>query len=158
MITGELKSKVDRIWDQMWSGGISNPQTVMEQLTLLLFLRGLDEAQTLEERKARARGTAVERVIFPEGTDDIPVLDEEGEKIAKGRAYADLRWTKFRSLEPRDMQEAAENHLVPFLRRIGSEGSPLRRHMAGVRYEIPTARLRVRFEGRVPTCCRLEQR
>ena len=46
MITGELKSKVDAIWNAMWTGGLSNPQTVMEQLTLLLFLKGLDDAQT----------------------------------------------------------------------------------------------------------------
>jgi hypothetical protein len=38
MITGEIKSKVDRIWDTMWAGGISNPLSVIEQLTYLLFL------------------------------------------------------------------------------------------------------------------------
>jgi hypothetical protein len=43
MITGELKSKVDRIWDTMWSGGISNPLSVIEQLTYLLFIKRLDE-------------------------------------------------------------------------------------------------------------------
>ena len=42
MITGELKSKVDRIWDTMWSGGISNPLSVIEQLTYLLFIKRLD--------------------------------------------------------------------------------------------------------------------
>ena len=43
MITGELKSKVDKIWDTMWSGGISNPLSVIEQLTYLLFIKRLDE-------------------------------------------------------------------------------------------------------------------
>ena len=47
MITGELKSKVDRIWDTMWSGGISNPLSVIEQLTYLLFIKRLDELHTL---------------------------------------------------------------------------------------------------------------
>ena len=46
MITGELKSKVDRIWNTMWSGGISNPLSVIEQLTYLLFIKGLDELHT----------------------------------------------------------------------------------------------------------------
>ena len=46
MITGELKSKVDRIWDTMWSGGISNPLSVIEQLTYLLFIKRLDELHT----------------------------------------------------------------------------------------------------------------
>ena len=46
MITGELKSKVDGIWNTMWSGGISNPLSVIEQLTYLLFIKGLDELHT----------------------------------------------------------------------------------------------------------------
>ena len=56
MITGELKSKVDRIWDTMWSGGISNPLSVIEQLTYLLFIKRLDELHTLRERKAARTG------------------------------------------------------------------------------------------------------
>ena len=52
MITGELKSKVDKIWDTMWSGGISNPLSVIEQLTYLLFIKRLDELHTLKESKA----------------------------------------------------------------------------------------------------------
>ncbi|MCI5209496.1 MAG: SAM-dependent DNA methyltransferase, partial [Candidatus Electrothrix sp. ATG2] len=52
MITGELKAKVDSIWDTMWSGGISNPLTVIEQLTYLLFIKRLDELHTLRENKA----------------------------------------------------------------------------------------------------------
>ena len=137
MITGALKSKVDAVWNTMWTGGISNPQTVMEQLTLLLFLRGLDDAQTTAERQARARGTAAAR-IFPEGHDGIPILDARGEETAPGRPFADLRWKAFVALPPEGMQEAAENHLVPFLRRLGTEGSALRKHMAGVRFEIPS--------------------
>ena len=141
MITGELKSKVDAIWDAMWAGGLANPQTVMEQLTLLLFLKGLDDAQTLAERQARARGTKVERNLFTDVLDDIPVVDDSGNKIADGRPLADLRWPRFATLPPAEMQEAAENHLIPFLRRLGSDGAPLRKHMASARYEIPTARL-----------------
>ena len=56
MITGELKSKVDKIWDTMWSGGISNPLSVIEQLTYLLFIKRLDELHTLKERKAARTG------------------------------------------------------------------------------------------------------
>jgi len=52
VITGELKSKIDAVWNDFWSGGISNPLEVMEQLTYLLFIKGLDERHTLAERKA----------------------------------------------------------------------------------------------------------
>jgi type I restriction enzyme M protein len=141
MITGEVKSKVDAIWNAMWTGGLSNPQTVMEQLTLLLFLKGLDDAQTLAERKARARGTTLERDLFPDELDSIAILADDGKKVAEGRSYADLRWPRFVALPAADMQEAAENHLIPFLRRLGSDGAPLRKHMASARYEIPTGRL-----------------
>jgi len=64
MITGELKSKIDRIWDAMWSGGISNPLSVIEQLTYLLFIKRLDELHTLRERKAERTGRAIEEPIF----------------------------------------------------------------------------------------------
>ena len=53
MITGELKSKVDSIWNTMWSGGISNPLSVIEQLTYLLFIKRLDELHTLKEAQGR---------------------------------------------------------------------------------------------------------
>ena len=53
MITGELKTRVDNIWNTMWSGGVSNPLSVIEQLTYLLFIKRLDEPQTLKESKGR---------------------------------------------------------------------------------------------------------
>ncbi|MGL4745392.1 MAG: type I restriction-modification system subunit M N-terminal domain-containing protein [Dermatophilaceae bacterium] len=46
VITGELKSTIDRVWDAFWSGGISNPLEVIEQITYLLFIRRLDDLQT----------------------------------------------------------------------------------------------------------------
>ena len=64
MITGELKSKVDQIWDTMWSGGISNPLSVIEQLTYLLFIKGLDELHTRKERQAARTGEPIEEPVF----------------------------------------------------------------------------------------------
>ena len=54
MLTGELRSQIDAIWNAFWSGGISNPMEVIEQITYLLFIRRLDDAHTLEEGKALA--------------------------------------------------------------------------------------------------------
>ena len=73
MITGELKSKVDRIWDTMWSGGISNPLTVIEQLTYLLFIKRLDELHTLRESKAARTGKAIEEPIFAESQNSAKI-------------------------------------------------------------------------------------
>lgn len=60
VITGELKSKVDRVWDAFWSGGISNPLEVVEQITYLLFIRRLDDLETLAEKKAQRTGQPAE--------------------------------------------------------------------------------------------------
>ena len=64
MITGELKSKVDSIWNTMWSGGISNPLSVIEQLTYLLFIKRLDELHTLKEAKAARTAEACARIVL----------------------------------------------------------------------------------------------
>lgn len=56
MITGELKSQVDKVWEAFWTGGISNPISVIEQFTYLLFIKRLDETQLREERKAAMIG------------------------------------------------------------------------------------------------------
>ena len=93
MLTGELRSQIDRVWDAFWSGGISNPLEVIEQITYLLFLRRLDDEQTLEENKANRLGQPIERHIFPAGNDD------------RGRPYSDLRWSRFKNLEPREMYD-----------------------------------------------------
>ena len=52
MITGDVRNKVDRVWDAFWTGGISNPLEVIEQITYLLFLKRLDERQLLAERRS----------------------------------------------------------------------------------------------------------
>ena len=88
MITGELKSKVDHIWDAMWSGGISNPLSVIEQLTYLLFIKRLDELHTLQEHKAARTGKPIEEPVFTE--------DQDG-----------LRWSRFKDSAPAQMFETA---------------------------------------------------
>lgn len=72
MLTGELKSKIDRVWNAFWSGGIANPLEVtlevIEQITYLLLLRRLDDLHTLEENKANRLKRPMERRVFPEDT------------------------------------------------------------------------------------------
>ena len=69
MIVGEIRNQIDSIWNDFWSGGLSNPLSVMEQITYLLFIKRLDELQTDEERKAATLKQPLERRIFPEGAD-----------------------------------------------------------------------------------------
>lgn len=67
MITGEIKSKVDRIWDTMWSGVISNPLSIIEKLTYLLFIKRLDVLHILKENKAVRTGKCTKEPIFATG-------------------------------------------------------------------------------------------
>ena len=129
MLTGQLRSQIDRIWDAFWSGGISNPLEVIEQITYLLFLRRLDDLQILEENKAARLGQPIERRIFPEGRDAI------------ARAYDDLRWSRFRNLSPAEMYAVVSESVFPFLRNLGADDSTYAHHMKDARFTIPTPAL-----------------
>src|SRR5881397_2543747 len=116
MLTGELRNQIDRIWDAFWSGGISNPLEVIEQITYLLFLRRLDDLHKLEENKSARLEKPMERRIFPQGKD------------AKGRAYEDLRWSRFKHLAAAEMYEVVAEHVFPYLRTLGGDGSTYSHH------------------------------
>lgn len=128
MLTGELRSQVDAIWNAFWTGGISNPMEVLEQITYLLFIRRLDDAHTLEESKALA-GLPMTKAIFPEGRD------------AAGRAYEDLRWSRFKHFAASEMHQVVAERVFPFLRTMGGDGSTYSQHMKDARYTIPTPAL-----------------
>jgi type I restriction enzyme M protein len=87
MLTSEIRTQIDQIWNAFWSGGISNPLEVIEQITYLLFIKRLDELQTLEELKATRLKAPIERRFFPEGDDDYS---------RSPRPYTDYRWSQNR--------------------------------------------------------------
>lgn len=121
MLTGDIRNQVDQIWNAFWSGGVSNPLSVIEQITYLLFIKRLDDLHTLEESKAETLGIPLARRIFPKGEDD------------KGCLYEDMRWSRFKHFEPREMMEVVDEHVFPFLRNLGAEGSSYGRHMRDAR-------------------------
>ena len=131
MITGEIKAKVDRIWDTMWSGGISNPLSVIEQLTYLLFIKRLDELHTLKERKAARTGKPVEEPVFAAGQDH-------------------LRWSRFKETAPETMFATVRDQVFPFIKGLGRNGnggdgdpddSTYTRHMKDALFMIPAPRV-----------------
>jgi len=132
MITGAIKIQVDKVWDAFWSGGISNPLEVIEQITYLLFLRRLDDMQLLEENKSTRLKKSLGLGIFPEGTDEL------------GRPYADMRWSRLRNLAPDEMFTVVDRHVFPFLRTLGGNGSTYAHHMKDARFTIPTPQLLAR--------------
>jgi type I restriction enzyme M protein len=137
MIVGDIRNQIDSIWNDFWSGGLSNPLSVMEQITYLLFIKRLDELQTVEERKAATLKIPMERRIFPEGRDGRG--DEELRKLG-GRPYDDLRWSRFKLLDPREMFKVVDEHVFPFVREEVADGS-LAKHMKEARNAIPSPAL-----------------
>ena len=127
MITGELKSKIDRIWDTMWSGGISNPLSVIEQLTYLLFIKRLDELHTLKEHKASRTGKPIERPLYKKDQDH-------------------LRWSRFKETAPEQMFATVRDEVFPFIKNLGNNGenngnSTYTHHMKDALFLMPTPRV-----------------
>ncbi|MEY4199473.1 MAG: hypothetical protein RLZZ265_1213, partial [Verrucomicrobiota bacterium] len=130
MLTGDIRSKIDALWNAFWTGGISNPLEVIEQITYLLSLKRLDDLHTLEENKAaRLKLQKLERRVFPEGKDP------------KGRPYEHCRWSRFKHFEAKEMFTVVGEHVFPFLRTLGGDGSTYAHHMKDARFTIPTPAL-----------------
>ncbi len=124
MLTGELKIQIDKVWEAFWTGGLSNPLTVIEQMTYLLFIRRLDELQTQKEQKANLLKQDIEEPLFLSGE-------------------YDLRWSRFRDMDPEVMFRlfTKQDGVFDFLRNIGSRSAAYSRFMKGATFMIPTPRL-----------------
>ncbi|MEN3156672.1 class I SAM-dependent DNA methyltransferase [Priestia aryabhattai] len=118
MITGELKSKIDGIWTTLWTEGSTNPLTNIEQLTYLLFIKGLDEAELAKEQDAEILGLEHEG-IFPE---DKPYL----------------RWNIFKNLgDAEDMYNKMVQEIFPFIKGLGGkEDSAFSTYMKDAIFQI----------------------
>ena len=119
MITGELRSKVDKIWETFWTGGITNPLEVIEQFTYLLFIKGLDDKETIKENDAILLGIDFDRT-FPE--------DKQN-----------LRWSKFKNFEAETMYEIVANEVFPFIKNLHTnKDSAYAKYMGDAIFKIPT--------------------
>ncbi|CUQ12413.1 type I restriction-modification system subunit M [Clostridium baratii] len=120
MITGELKSKVDKIWETFWTGGITNPLEVIEQFTYLLFIKGLDDIEKNKEAEAEILGIDFDRT-FPED-----------------KQY--LRWSKFSNEgDTEKMYTIVQNEVFPFIKSLhGDKESAYAKYMGDAIFKIPT--------------------
>lgn len=100
MITGAVKNKVDKIWTDIWAGGITNPLTVIEQLTYLMFIRSLDEKELENEGFENLTGEAGEK-IFPQS--------------AVGQS---MRWSKFKDKDPREIYNTISLRVFPAIKNM----------------------------------------
>src|SRR5690606_30827724 len=125
MITGSIKTQIDQIWNAFWSGGISNPMEVIEQMTYLLFIKRLDELQTVKEKKAARIGKPVENPIF-------------------NSQQQQLRWSVFKALgDPATLYAVVADEVFPFIKNLGGDDdeSTYAVHMKDARFTIPTPAL-----------------
>lgn len=119
MITGELRSKVDKIWETFWTGGITNPLEVIEQFTYLLFIKGLDDKEIIKENDAILLGIDFDRT-FPE--------DKQN-----------LRWSKFKNFEAETMYDVVANEVFPFIKNLHTnKDSAYAKYMGDAIFKIPT--------------------
>ncbi|OKL36693.1 HsdM family class I SAM-dependent methyltransferase [Domibacillus mangrovi] len=119
MITGEVKNKVDKIWEHFWTGGVTNPLTVIEQFTYLLFIQGLDDIQKRMEKQSLITGKPIER----------PIYTKEQEN---------LRWSKFKEQDSEEMFRVVKDEVFPHMKKVGEDKSRFSKHLENAVFVIPT--------------------
>ncbi|MCG7377373.1 type I restriction-modification system subunit M [Paenibacillus sp. ACRSA] len=123
MLTGDIKHKVDSIWEMFWTGGITNPLSVIEQITYLLFIKQLDAQQTKQERRIRLSGGQLIHPIFSE---------EERE----------IRWSTFKNKpDAEEMFDIVKDKAFVHMKELGGAESKFARHLENAVFIIPTAQL-----------------
>lgn len=100
MVTGIIKNKIDKIWTDIWAGGITNPLTVIEQLTYLMFIRSLDEKELENEEFENMTGQKMDK-IFPQS--------ETGQS---------MRWSKFKEKDSRDIFDIVSQRVFPAIKKM----------------------------------------
>ena len=140
MITGEIKNKIDQIWDTFFVAGITNPITVLEQMTYIFFMKLLDDKQLQEEENARDWGGEVQNPTFLDGQLWVnPEAVSEEEK--KGVPYENLRWHVFKNFGSDNMFRIVRQSVFEFIKHIGTgEESAYSRYMKSAIFLIPNAR------------------
>ena len=135
MLTGKIRNEVDRLWETFWTGGITDPMTVIRQITYLIFLRQLDQRQTLKEKQANLLDLPVQSPIYTEETEA-------------------LRWSRFKDEDPETMhalftqgiriQVEGEEKFVTvfsFMKNLGADNSPFAKYLKDAIFAISKPRL-----------------
>ena len=110
MITGDLRNKIDKLWEEFWTGGIANPLQVIEQITFLLFARMLDMTESRNEKRAARTGKPLTNPIFSKN-------DQE------------LRWSQFKNLAAPLLLPLVRDRVFPHFRELGGQGSRFAEYM-----------------------------
>jgi type I restriction enzyme M protein len=123
MLTGAIRNQVDQVWNTFWSGGISNPLSVIEQITYLLFAKRLDDLQIAREAQANTLGQAIQDPIYEDGQDH-------------------LRWSRFKDFDPERKFNVFKDEVFPFIKSLnGRAGSSYTKFMKDAVFMIPNPAL-----------------
>jgi type I restriction enzyme M protein len=101
MLTGQLRNDIDKLWEKFWTGGITNPLTVIEQISYIMFARMLDMQEEVAERKAARTGKPFDR-LFPDTSD--------------GQL---LRWKNFHHMSGKELHKHLKNNVYPYFASLG---------------------------------------
>ena len=111
MVTGEIKNRIDSIWETFWTGGIADSMTILSQMTYLFFMKMLDDAQRTKEANASSFGVAVKDPTFKDGLWHNPETD-------KDVPYNNLRWSVFKNMEAETMYRTISRDVFVFIKTL----------------------------------------
>ena len=128
MITGELKSKIDSLWEIFWTGGLTNPLDVIEQMTYLMFIHDLDAADTLRAKESAMLGLPFESIF----AEEVPI----GTQTVDG---TQLKWSVFHDFPAQKMYSVMQEWVFPFIKNLhGDRESAYSKYMGDAIFKIPT--------------------
>ena len=128
MITGELKNKIDGLWEIFWTGGLTNPLDVIEQMTYLMFIRDLDDADNLHTKESAMLGLPYESIF----AEEVQI----GERSIAGNQ---LKWSVFHDFPAQKMYTTVQEWVFPFIKNLhGNKESAYAKYMGDAIFKIPT--------------------
>ena len=128
MITGELKNKIDSLWDIFAAGGLVNPLDVIEQITYLMFIHDLDESDNLHAKEAAMLGLPYQSIFG----DEVQV----GERMVDGNQ---LKWSVFRDFPAGKQYSVMQELVFPFIKNLhGDKDSAYSKYMRDAIFKLPT--------------------
>lgn len=136
MLSAEIKSKIDRLWNNFWSGGISNPLTVIEQISYLLFIKRLDDIDNAKAKRAN-RMEVPYTSLFKDLNDKL-IADN---KSTDDFNYELLKWSEFQHLDVNEMFDVVSQKVFPAIKMLGGAESSFTAEMKDAVFMIPKASL-----------------
>ncbi len=128
MVTGELKSKIDSLWEIFWTGGLTNPLDVIEQMTYLMFIRDLDDTDNRHAKESMMLGLPYESIF----TEEVQI----GERTINGNQ---LKWSVFHDFPAAKMYSTMQEWVFPFIKTLHTDkDSAYSKYMSDAIFKIPT--------------------